>query len=386
MLRRRPDADPGNTYEYRISAEFPAEDVQDPNHGFATVGSRVLLPTDFTVDGVRLRLPRTNRGLADPATPTTGLIRLTRRGISLEPERDPFWLTPSLDDWSLVIDFPLPAQPSSSSSRRAMISSTPPARQMTHSTCRSPVPPGPRPRLVFPNPVSQLRLRGKGFLYAVRISTADDGPTRSPRPPGDPAGRTAPPSPPLLACGQQPADPTDGADRPDSGCRRPAPSHPRLHRVLAARRRLRPDSLAARHRSRRSAGRDDLPGRASHRTGRAVETRARQDNWTLGRPGQRDPGPRELTPGCELMTAFPDSASSPDRQRPRPEAVGRLRVRRPDGAAAGRLRCVPGRAIDAVGRPSPSWTETRRFAWRSTSPPPCRSRSTSACWCATHPT
>ena len=35
---------PGETYEYRISATFPAEDVLDPNHGFATVPSGTLLP------------------------------------------------------------------------------------------------------------------------------------------------------------------------------------------------------------------------------------------------------------------------------------------------------------------------------------------------------
>ena len=44
-----------------------------------------------------------------PGTPENGQARVTRHGIPLDPERESFWLTPALDDWSLVVDFPAPA-------------------------------------------------------------------------------------------------------------------------------------------------------------------------------------------------------------------------------------------------------------------------------------
>ena len=105
-----PSLVPGQAYEYRISATFPDEDVRDPNHGFATVPSGTLLPTDFTLDGVRLRLPRPAAVALTPGTPEDGAVRFTRRGIPLDPQREEFWLTPSLDDWSLVVDLPAPVE------------------------------------------------------------------------------------------------------------------------------------------------------------------------------------------------------------------------------------------------------------------------------------
>ncbi len=64
----------------------------------------------------------------------------------------------------------------------------------------TPLPAGPRPRLTFANPIGQLRLRGKGFLYAVRISTAKDDPVGvSAITPPIVLAATAPPPPPLLA-------------------------------------------------------------------------------------------------------------------------------------------------------------------------------------------
>ena len=162
---------PGETYEYRIGATFPDEDVHDANHGFATVPSETLLPTDFTLDKVRLRLPRPAAVALTPGTPDAGRVRLTRRGIPVDPRRESFWLTPSLDDWSLVVDFPVPVG--------ALVLELAEGHDLVFAAgaadaafgITAPVPPGTQPRLSFGTPIDQLRLRGSGFLHALRPST-----------------------------------------------------------------------------------------------------------------------------------------------------------------------------------------------------------------------
>ena len=57
---------------------------------------------------MRLRLPRPVAVGLTPDTSATGPVRVTRRGIRSIRGREPFSLTPALDDWSLVVDFPAP--------------------------------------------------------------------------------------------------------------------------------------------------------------------------------------------------------------------------------------------------------------------------------------
>jgi hypothetical protein len=166
----------GERYEYRISATFPAPDVWDANHGFATVPSGRLVPADFALGGLRLRTQQPVPVGLTPGTPMAGSVRITRRGIALDPRREWFWLHPTLDDWSLVIDFPEPV--------RSVILELAPDHRLDFAggaatdpfAGTAPVPPGPRPRLDFGSPVEQLRLRGTGFLHAVRIPSVADGP------------------------------------------------------------------------------------------------------------------------------------------------------------------------------------------------------------------
>ena len=52
-----PNLNQGETYEYRITAEFPAEDVKDKVYGFHSMPSQTRLPDVFKLDGLRIRLP-----------------------------------------------------------------------------------------------------------------------------------------------------------------------------------------------------------------------------------------------------------------------------------------------------------------------------------------
>ena len=171
---------PGETYEYRISATYPAPDVRDANHGFATVPSGTLLPAEFALGGPRFRVPRPVTVGLTPGTPDNGLCAITRRGIPLDPTRESFWIGPGLDDWSLVVDFATPVYGGCARARarpRPRVQRRPGHRPVRR---RDPVPPDPRPRLDFGTPVQQLRLRGKGFLHALRVPTvADDRQARA---------------------------------------------------------------------------------------------------------------------------------------------------------------------------------------------------------------
>ena len=361
---------PGETYEYRISADFPAEDIRDPDHGFSTVGSGVVLPTDFTLDGVRLRLPQPTAVALDPKTPSDGLIRLTRRGIVLNPERAPYWFTPSLDDWSLVIDFPTPAA--------AVVLELHEDHDLEFAAGAAddpfdfpiPLPTGPRPRLTFPSAIGQLRLRGKGFLYAVRISTAKYDPIAvlAITPPIVLAA-TSPPPPPLFAwvTNLQTVS-TSSTDLVPSG--EVPPRHALGFTVF-----WRPPPAFG-----LNAWANDLEAAVPlDSTIFEVERRAEpaeqwrpvlpEENWTLG---DRDTTirDRELTPGCEVMIAFPDSASAPSGSALDLKLTDTFT---PDDAAApqpGDLLRYRVRTIDAIDRPSAIFTETDPVRLEKRQPPP----------------
>jgi hypothetical protein len=365
-----PSLVPGEAYEYRLSATFPDEDVRDPNHGFATVPSGTLLPADFTLDGLRLRLPRPVAVGLTPGTPAAGAVRVTRRGIPLDPQREPFWLTPPLDDWSLVVDFPAPVDSVllELAEGHDLVFAAGPANGPFLVT--PPVPAGSGPRLVFGSPVAQLRLRGRGFLHALRGSTTDHDPVElSVMLPPILLADTPPPVAPLSASATslqtaQPP-PVDLVPAPDVAARhalgfrvswRPSPAFglagwpadveaapPLDATIFQVERREQPSGPWTR-----------VLG---------------EDNWTLG---DRDSAVRDLQlpPGTELMQAFPESASHPsgsDLDLFLVDAFGADAVGAPEPGAFVQYRV---RSIDAVGRPSPNWTETPPVRLEKHLPPP----------------
>jgi hypothetical protein len=171
-----PALEVGKTYEYRITGTFPAEDVTDVVYGFHTIPSQALLPAEFLLHDLRLRLPEPTAVDRAPGTPDTGAIQISRRGIQLRPRENPFWVSiPSLQDNSLVIDFP--------SAVTSVILELHADHALTFTahgfgglgTGVGAVPAGERPRLNFPFPARQIRLQGKGFLFAIRVPSGTQG-------------------------------------------------------------------------------------------------------------------------------------------------------------------------------------------------------------------
>ena len=161
----------GAVYEYRVTGGFPAIDLDHRVAGLHTVPSQTALPPEWYFGGVRLRFPQPR--VVDRAAPDNGARRqITRRGVRLEPKSEPWWAVPSLDDWSLVIDFPdavssvtLDVEPGHDLKFAAGAAWLPPSGT-------SPLPPGPRARIDFAAPIHQLLLAGHGFLESIRIPTA----------------------------------------------------------------------------------------------------------------------------------------------------------------------------------------------------------------------
>lgn len=361
---------PGDTYEYRISARYPAEDLADANAGFAAVPSGTLLPTDFSLRGLRFRVPRPVAVALTPGTPPDPLVRVTRRGIALDPRRETFWLTPALDGWSLVVDFPAPVE--------AVVLELAAGHDLVYAAgtpigpfvSTQPVPAGTQPRLVFGTPAVQLRLRGTGFLHAVRPSTTGSDPRE-----------VAVVLPPLLLADTPLPAPPLAAFATNLQSPVPAPTGPVPATEVPARHAL--GFTVAWHPAPAfgaTAWPPDLEAAPPlDATIFQVERRIEpsgdwqpvlgDDNWTLG---DRDASERDLQlgPGCDLSLAFPEFASAPDGASLVLRLVDDIAADDPGAPQPGQFVRYRVRTIDAVGRPSPAWTETAPVRLEKHLPPP----------------
>jgi len=161
---------PGETYQYRITGHFPAQDVSGTVYDFHTIPSQSALPATFFLADLRLSFPSPVSVVLAPAPPANALNAVSRRGIQIMPKSVlPGWLGPSLDDWSVILDLPravtvvvLEADPSQ---KFQYAGGDPWAFPATSATA----PPGSIVTLSFPNPVTEIRLRGQGILFAIRL-------------------------------------------------------------------------------------------------------------------------------------------------------------------------------------------------------------------------
>lgn len=217
-----PQLDPGQAYEYRVTGGFPTTDVFHRVFGFHTVPSQTTIPTEVYLGDVRLRFPQPR--VVELAKDDGGIRTVTRRGVPLSSRDEPWWLVPSLDDWSVVIDFPDPVT--------SLDLDIEPGHSLRFAhgapwitpSAMAPLPPGPRAHLTFTTPIHQLLLDGKGFLESIRIPipgapTTDDvflsvlaGPivfADSPLPPPPLFAQLANlQQPQTVATGDQPSGPT----------------------------------------------------------------------------------------------------------------------------------------------------------------------------------
>jgi len=378
-----PELVAGQTYEYRVTGGFPTTDVFHRVFGFHTVPSRTALASEVYLGAVRLRFPQPR--VVELASDDGALLRVTRRGVRLAPRNEPWWQVPSLNDWSAVIDFPEGVS--------ALELDVEPGHDLKYAFgapwispgAADPLPPGPRAQLLFPTPIHQLLLAGKGFLESIRIPTGAAMPATE-----DVllSALTGPidfvdaplPAPPLFAgidnlqqpqtvqTGDQPSAPTPPAHALGFEIRwQPAPrpgiigwppdidAAPPLDAAL----------FQIEHRQIATPPGDWLP----------VDDD--KENYTAGDRSYGTETP-PIHPGVDLMAVFPEvrtsAAGSVDlfwrdvfdfnddgsdatdlpRPAPPPGTFHRYRVR----------------AVDPIGRPSATWTETTALRLEKHIPPP----------------
>jgi hypothetical protein len=168
----------GSTYVYRVTGHFDAGDVADTIYDFHLVPSATVLPAAFTLGALGLRFALPVTVVLDPSPSTTALQDTSRRGVSIQANpADASWLLPSLDTWSVVLDFPTPVsqvvlEVDTNHSFR-YVGGIP--WEWPLGAVLEPVPAAPRAELNFPQPISQLRLTGAGTLYGIRIPSGAKG-------------------------------------------------------------------------------------------------------------------------------------------------------------------------------------------------------------------
>lgn len=167
---------PGQLYEYRVTGFFPLEDIHDRVYGFHTLPSGTLLPSCFLLGDLMLRFSQPPRTALAPGTNLTGKMQVSRRGIALIIPDESFWTFPILHSWSLVIDFPNPVtgiqlelQAGHSLEYEARDASGTIVSNLQALPGGEIVKPG------FSSPVTQLRLKGKGFLFTIRATQSLQG-------------------------------------------------------------------------------------------------------------------------------------------------------------------------------------------------------------------
>ena len=168
----------GETYEYRIAGHFPAADLLDSIYDVHTVPAGTPIPAAVRIRDLILAFPAPTKVVLDPPPDPAALNDVSRRGIALTPV-DPMlgWLGAELlGDLSCVLDFPLATEKvvlELAAGHDLRFEAADAGFPLTDPA--TPVPPGTRVELQFPVPITQLRLAGRGTLYAVRIPSGAAG-------------------------------------------------------------------------------------------------------------------------------------------------------------------------------------------------------------------
>jgi hypothetical protein len=374
---------PGQVYEYRITGSFPAEDLADRVYGFHTAPAGTPLPACFWIGDLRVRLPQPATVALDPtAVDAGGTTELSRRGIEIRPRDETWWQAPDIDGNSVVIDF---ATPVDSVILEMAAGAAISWKTFTHSGT---VTAGPRARIDPPGSFTQLRLSGKGFLFAVRVPDATV-----------PAGvttRSAVVSPVALVNTLRPARPltasisnlqddpgvldagTPPPPRHDLGFDvrwQPAPTGPPVVWPPGA---PAPPPLDAtvyelEHRTVGASGNGPWEP--------VLADDAGSSHWTLG---SRDETASDhaVTPGGDLLEIYPEPGASAIGPGLDVHWLDVFDLASPSGDF---VRSVPEpgtfhqyrvRTIDAIGRPSDDWRETNVLRLEKHVPPPLPSGPT----------
>jgi hypothetical protein len=167
----------GNTYVYRLTGRFRAEDLTDAIYDVHRVPTSTVLPAAFSIRDLSLRFQTPVKVVLDPLPSTTALHAVSRRGIRIDTTGyDSSWFLPSFGPWSAIIAFPQPVSKlilEVAAGHSFMYAAGLP--WSFGSPAVTPLPPGLRVELSFATPILELRLAGTGTLYAVRVPSGASG-------------------------------------------------------------------------------------------------------------------------------------------------------------------------------------------------------------------
>lgn len=190
---------PGQSYDYRITARFRRRDLEERFVGFHTVPTDTTLPPAFHLGPVYCTTNQRLQVGVFPALPDGVLEHPCRRGIALDGRLDLHFPTP-------VQQVVLELEPGFGQNLGYKATTTDWIFGLGGTTFQDAVPAAPRVTLSFPEPVDRVRLEGRGFLYGLRLPTVPAS--------GDPedllplsvvvrfvgyAPTAPPPAPPVLA-------------------------------------------------------------------------------------------------------------------------------------------------------------------------------------------
>ncbi len=345
----------GEEYDYRITGTFPATGIEPRYYGFHTIPSPTALPDEFYLYDCMVRTAQPLVVQRDPNVNENGALLSSRRCVMLAPRDQPAWFGVGIEDASAVIDFGAPTV--------GVVLDVAPGHALRYQagdpwaipTPQHPVPQGPDPVLNFPNPVTQLRLFGHGALFGFSVPVTADATLTL----GATVFRVQ------LADSPRPDAPTSAsATNLQTGAAVVTPSIPTRHHLGMEVRWQPAESTAA---PLWPPG-DELAvplDATTFQLERRVEPNGpwrpvvSDHNRLLGTAADEAP-PAELRPGADLMQLFPEIAP--------PAATDPEMFYRDAFLAATpeeRNALLPGaflryriRAVDVVGRPSLTWTET----------------------------
>src|SRR5207237_2649558 len=167
----------GGSYWYLVTGRFQAADLSDAIYDVHDVPSTTVLPAAFSIRDVSFRFQTPVKVVLDPIPPSTALHTASRRGIRVDTSGyDSSYVLPSLGSWSATIVMPKPVttlvlevavgHSFKYAAGMPWAFGTPLAQIL---------PPGPKITLTFPIPIMELRLVGRGTLFALRIPSGAAG-------------------------------------------------------------------------------------------------------------------------------------------------------------------------------------------------------------------
>jgi hypothetical protein len=168
---------PGYAYMYRVVGRFEAADIADRIYDVHRVPAGTVLPDTFWISNLGFRCQTPVKVVLDPPPGASALHAASRRGIRIDTSGfDASWLLPSFGIWSALITLPVPVVKVTLEVAPGHAFSYAGGMPWSFGAAPAvPLPAGPTVELTFPAPIMELRLAGKGTLYALRIPSGQTG-------------------------------------------------------------------------------------------------------------------------------------------------------------------------------------------------------------------